>query len=145
MRIALDDEKICIALNRYAWSARQLQRVLARSQEEADTTERRARDDRPTAPRSGGAARRRPNDSIGIDRAGSDPTIGSRCLGRGAHRTASEAHQGANGPGHTRRQRNMGVGVEVGANRREVIQFFVCALTPQFSCGRSAQYAHYRR
>jgi hypothetical protein len=82
-----------------------------------------------TALRSGGAARRRPNDSIGIDRAASDPTIWSRCLGRGAHGTASEAHQGANGPGHTRRQRNMGVGVEVGANRRDVIQLFVCALT----------------
>jgi len=62
-------------------------------------------------------------------------------LGRAAYGTASEAHQGANGPGHTRRQRNMGVGVEVEAHRRDVIRFLVCALTPQFSCGRSAQYA----
>ena len=62
-----------------------------------------------TALRSGGAARRQPNDSIGLVRAARDPTIRSRCLGRGAHGTASEADQGANGPGHTRRQRNMGV------------------------------------
>ena len=143
MRIALDDEKICIALNRYAWSARQLQRVLARSLAEADTRamQRERAMSRQTAPRSGEAGWRRPNDSIELDRAASDPTIGSRCLGRGAPGTASEAHQGANGPGHTRRQRNMGVGVEVGANRRDVIQLFVCALTPQFSCGRSAEYA----
>ena len=39
----------------------------------------RACDERTTALRSGGAARRRPNDSIGIDRAGSDPTIWSSC------------------------------------------------------------------
>jgi len=35
MRIAADCEKIGIGDNRHAWSARQLQRVLARSLEEA--------------------------------------------------------------------------------------------------------------
>ena len=31
--------------------------------------------------------------------------------------------------------------MEAGVFRPDVIHFSVCALTPEFSCGRSAQYA----
>jgi len=62
--------------------------------------------------------------------------IWSKCLGRGADGAAEEAHDGANGPAHKRRQRNDGVHVGTGALRRDVIQFSLCALTPEFSCKR---------
>jgi hypothetical protein len=132
MRIARDDEKIGIGDNRNAWSARQLQRVLARSLEEAGqcAMQRERAMNAQTALRSGGAPRRRPDDSFDIDRAASDPIIWSKCLGRGADGTAEEAHHGANGLAHKRRQQSDGVHVGTGALRRDVNQFSVCALTP---------------
>jgi len=108
-------------------------------------TQRERATGRQTAPRSGAADWRKPNDSIGMVRALGNRTTRSRSVGRGGNGRIAEAPQGENGPEHKRRRRNMGVGVEGGAHRHDVIPFSVCALTPQFSCGRSAQYAHGRR
>jgi hypothetical protein len=110
--------------------------MLARSLAEADrcATQRERAKHTQTALRSGAAGRRKPNDWVALHRAASDPTTSSRCAGRGAHGRVAEAFHSENGRAHKQRRRTEEARVERDAVRHDVIQFLLCALTPEFSC-----------
>jgi len=105
MRIGADDEKIWIGAQPLCLERPSVATCVSaqpRGGGQCAMQRERARNTQ-TALRSGGAARRRPNDLIGGDRAASDPTIPSRCFGRGARGPAADAFQGEDGLAHKRR------------------------------------------
>ena len=86
-----------------------------------------------TALRSGGAARRRPNDSNRDRSRGERANDSVAMVGQGANGAVADAVQGENGPAHERRQRK--AAFEWRPTLAAATSFnSVCALTLKLSC-----------